>query len=258
MCKFCNISAELDSDYLKKLPPLFRRVMQSLYDNKLQPGEISPELFALLAQELLKGIEVGSGELNSPVLETIMKENVYVFSGFKTYQQLRECTLLLNDDEGLRKPFTKFYQDVKAVNETYNVNYLRAEYNNAVASSQMAANWQDIQSRKDVAPFLRYKTAEDERVRPAHAAMDNIVRRVDDPFWGWYYPPNGWSCRCHVVQEIDAEVTVDFLAPEIPVMFRNNVGESGIIFPDTHPYFNVQQAERVNILSQINKLKPKQ
>jgi SPP1 gp7 family putative phage head morphogenesis protein len=47
-------------------------------------------------------------------------------------------------------------------------------------------------------PFWRYRTMEDERVRPNHAALDGFVARADDPVWSYIYPPNGFNCRCSV------------------------------------------------------------
>lgn len=37
-------------------------------------------------------------------------------------------------------------------------------------------------------------------MRPEHAALDRVTLPIDDPFWQEYYPPNGWNCRCTVVQ----------------------------------------------------------
>lgn len=47
-------------------------------------------------------------------------------------------------------------------------------------------------------PFWRYRTMEDERVRPNHAALDGFVAAADDSVWSYIYPPNGFNCRCMV------------------------------------------------------------
>lgn len=54
-------------------------------------------------------------------------------------------------------------------------------------------------------PFWQYRTQEDERVRPNHAALDLFVARADDPVWGSIYPPNGFNCRCTVEPLLSSE-----------------------------------------------------
>lgn len=50
----------------------------------------------------------------------------------------------------------------------------------------------------DAFPYWRYRTMDDGRVRPEHAAWNNLILLSDDPFWQTHYPPNGWGCRCEV------------------------------------------------------------
>lgn len=247
MCKNCNYIHAVSPDYLKGLPPVFRKAMEDLHAGRITPEQLSPELVKAIAKELLAGIGEGF-DMDADAHEetsthtkliTEIESNVYVFSGFKTYHQLKEATMLLTDEHGLRKPFNKFLKDVQAINDTYNINYLHAEYNHAVACGQMTTNWEQILERAEVAPYLKYKTAEDERVRDSHRPLNNVIKRFDDAFWNVYYPPNGWNCRCDVVQIIDGEITEEFDAPELPAMFRNNVGKNGVVFPDTHPYFTM-------------------
>jgi hypothetical protein len=44
-----------------------------------------------------------------------------------------------------------------------------------------------------------YDAINDSRVRPAHLAMDGIIRPVDDPFWNTHAPLNGYRCRCRLI-----------------------------------------------------------
>lgn len=60
--------------------------------------------------------------------------------------------------------------------------------------------WQQIEDQAEGAPFLLYDAVDDHRTRPEHAAYDDQVHRVDSPFWDTHYPPNGWNCRCSVIQ----------------------------------------------------------
>ncbi|MBN2188382.1 MAG: hypothetical protein JW699_02925 [Chitinispirillaceae bacterium] len=45
-------------------------------------------------------------------------------------------------------------------------------------------------------PYDRYRTMDDGKVRPEHAAWNNLVLPADDPWWKTHTPPNGWGCRC--------------------------------------------------------------
>jgi SPP1 gp7 family putative phage head morphogenesis protein len=62
-----------------------------------------------------------------------------------------------------------------------------------------AAQFQVMDRQKDVMPYWQYVTMEDERVRPTHAALDQIVLPADSPFWNNHFPPWDWGCRCQAV-----------------------------------------------------------
>lgn len=59
-----------------------------------------------------------------------------------------------------------------------------------------ATAYEAIQQQRDVFPFLRYVTSQDDRVRPSHAILDGIVLPIDDPFWLTHWAPWDWGCRC--------------------------------------------------------------
>lgn len=123
----------------------------------------------------------------------------YIFSGIKTFHELNEAFPALLDENGNRKPFEQFLNDVRKIDRTYNQNYLRAEYNFVQASADMAAKWEQFMLDGDHYN-LQYRTAKDDKVRPEHAALDRVTLPPSDSFWKEYYPPNGWNCRCTVVQ----------------------------------------------------------
>lgn len=54
--------------------------------------------------------------------------------------------------------------------------------------------------------FLRYNTMEDDKVRPAHRAMQGRVYQADHPIWRVWRPPNGFGCRCWLTAHTGAEV----------------------------------------------------
>lgn len=117
----------------------------------------------------------------------------------------------------------------------------------------MAAKWQDVKGGGD-SYNLQYRTAGDNRVREEHAALNGTTLPADDPFWRSYYPPNGWMCRCNVVEvrkekfpESDSKEAIrrgdaatdkrDRFGNNKGAIFRFNPGAQERIFPEKHPYF---------------------
>jgi SPP1 gp7 family putative phage head morphogenesis protein len=71
-------------------------------------------------------------------------------------------------------------------------------YRTNLQGSYMAARWDRILLTQATRPYIMYDAINDSRVRPAHLALDGIIRRVDDPFWITHSPPNGYRCRCSI------------------------------------------------------------
>jgi len=241
-------------------------VVEKVFNGTYTPGDIDPDLQKAQFDFLMKGIGEGYGvdidevDYSTPDLKKLkfMRDNVFVFSTMKNYNQLKAMSDLLLDDEGKVRAFADFKKLALQINERYNVNYLSAEYNHAVGSSQMAARWQTFEKEKKSLPMLRYETVGDDRVRPEHEALDGITLPVGHAFWNKYYPPNSWGCRCDVVQAPAGRATSEdrITYPEVNAMFQNNVGKSGIVFPDKHPYFNASGDDKKKIKEYLKNNKP--
>ena len=137
--------------------------------------------------------------------------------------------------------------DVQKIDTTYNVNYLRAEYNFVSASAEMATRWEQFMRDGD-RYNLQYRTQRDDKVRPEHAALDRVtlppVRLV---LGGILSPPNGWNCRCTVVQVRKSKYPLtshdeamrlgdEALQRDKKGIFRFNAGKEGKSVPDYNPY----------------------
>ena len=184
-------------------------------------------------------------KMTEKMRERLTRSN-YIFSGMKTFHELNEAFPSLLDENGDRKPFERFLNDVRKINETYNRNYLRAEYGFVQSSATMAAKWERFAEDGDEY-YLQYRTAHDDKVRPEHAALDRVTLPMSDPFWESYYPPNGWNCRCTVVQVLKWKYDAtphgeamdrgkEALDGERFNIFRFNSGKQGKAVPDYNPY----------------------
>lgn len=182
----------------------------------------------------------------SDLLTERLKESCLVFSGLKTFHQLGEAFPSLTDEKGERKPFEQFLNDVRSIDENYNKYYLKAEYNFAVSSSQMAAKWEEFASKGDRYD-LQYRTAGDSKVRESHRKLNRVTFPIDSPFWDQYFPPNGWGCRCNVVQVREGKYPVSdekkamqdgnqSTTGKHQEMFRFNPGKQQAAFPAYNPY----------------------
>lgn len=77
---------------------------------------------------------------------------------------------------------------------------LRTIFRVNMQQSYAAGDWAQIQDTKEEAPYLMYDAVDDGRTRPQHKAWDGTVLPADDPWWDTHRPPNGWNCRCSVIQ----------------------------------------------------------
>ena len=182
----------------------------------------------------------------SDAMRQRLQRSDYIFSGIKTFHELNEAFPLIFDSNGIRKPFEQFLKEVRNIHQTYNRTYLQAEYNFVVSSSTMAAKWEEFMKDGD-RYNLQYRTAGDDRVRPEHAALHGVTLPPSDTFWEEYYPPNGWNCRCTVVQvrkskfpttPHDEAIALGELATQKDPkgIFHFNPGIQQKTFPDYNPY----------------------
>lgn len=182
-------------------------------------------------------------EQNSNTIQKL-RQNIYQFSAAKTYQQLSEYNSFLVDENGKLRSFNDFKQLVLKEHPKYNQNYLQSEFQTAKAAGQMAAKWEGFQRNKERFPYLKYMTVGDDHVRDDHEKLHGFIAHIDDPIWDIIYPPNGWRCRCFVVQtnqRPSGEVPdFSFITPEFSV----NVGKTGVVFnTKAHPYFVIPKKD---------------
>lgn len=240
----------IDKKLREKLEAAFRGMMSALYKEEgasLRIGilaEHSAQEFITAHSDVLDSSFATVGM--SDVMRRRLQRSNYVFSGMKAFHELNEAFPSLLDENGNRKTFERFLKDVQSIDATYNSNYLRSEFNFVQASAEMAAKWEGFMQDGD-RYYLQYRTANDGKVRPEHAALHGVTLPITDSFWEEYYPPNGWNCRCTVVQvrksrypatPHDEAVALgeEALQRDTKGMFRFNPGKQEKAVPDYNPY----------------------
>lgn len=63
-----------------------------------------------------------------------------------------------------------------------------------------------MRRQEDVFPYWQYLSSGDEKVRPAHAALNEVVAPANSKFWADHSPPWQWGCRCRKVPLLPDEV----------------------------------------------------
>lgn len=194
-----------------------------------------------------------------PSMLQALESDAFLFGGLKAHAQLLEGSTLMKN--GRIKSQNELQQELNKLNLKYNEHYLGAEYEFAVQSSQMAAQWADVEANKG-RYNLQYRTAQDEHVRASHQALDGITLPAEEAFWNSYYPPNGWRCRCHAVEvskekypESNSKVAVEKGEKATTqlgkggknklAMFRFNPGKSKVVFPPDNTYGKVKGSDVV-------------
>ena len=245
-----NLTKDEQDKIRTRLTEAFSGLMSALFRQKGATLDIN----ILASDEAQKFISTHADILDQAFQKVPMTEAMrrrltrsdYIFSGLKTFHELNEAFPSLLDENGNRKSFEQFYNDVQKIDKTYNQNYLHAEYNFVHASAEMAAKWEQYSEDGD-RYNLQYRTAGDDKVRPEHAALNGVTLPMSDPFWETYYPPNGWNCRCTVVQVRKSKYVTtprdeamargeEALQSDTKGIFRFNPGKQQKAIPDYNPY----------------------
>ena len=246
MCDVLNIGTRRDDDIVT---PEFKgqsKLLTGVYDGSISPVVLPTELFefSFFAMSTIVAKTFGlpsdfSKGTYSFRRASQMKNNLSVFSGAKTFQEVLELTIGTRSSFGDLIPFNDFKKIGIQIDNRYNVNWLETEQQASFRQSQSADDWKDVNEDKDLFPYLEYSTIRDSRVRQDHEEQQGIIKRVDDPFWNTWFPPNGWNCRCIVKQLESGKITKGKFPENPDAVFGANVGKTGLIFPKEHKYFDV-------------------
>jgi SPP1 gp7 family putative phage head morphogenesis protein len=257
---------EFSEEYINDL---FKRI----FNGEITEYELPESLYHSIADYLKKGAYKGYGidfktltkEINEGLVSeftesdlellTNLRENIYMFSAAKTYQQVKEMTEALVNEKGTVVSFGEFKEAAGEIFDLYNSTWLKTEYDTAIGQAQESVKWESIEKNKEVLPYLRYSAVMDANTSEICAPLDGIVAPVDDPIWNTIAPLNHFNCRC-LLEQLDKEEgekketpdgekneKVNEVKGEMQDVFKMNAGKDGYIFKDDHPYFHVPKGD---------------
>lgn len=237
---------------LKQLKTLLADIQSGIVDEQELPEDLYYAIADYLKAALYKGFGGTLAEFEGTEAENLLNElrdNVYMFSAAKTYQQVKEMKDALYGEDGELRSFQDFKDEATAIFEKYNVDpdgngYLATEYNTAVSMSTNAQLWNRIEDQKKILPMLEYSTFGD--ACDICAPLNGLTAPVDDPVWNTVMPDNHFNCKCTVLQRDDTyqatpdrSEIVDGVHEHMDDEFKMNPGKDGYIFSPEHPYFEV-------------------
>jgi len=242
-----NLAA--DDDFAAQMLAMLQQVWK---DKGMPEGLINKEVTSQFAKRLWSGVTEGYGnaakQFNEGKLDwetpdfnklAALQKNTWQFSAAKNYAQMKELSNALIGEDGKLRTYNQFKEVAYSINDKHVNQWLKAEYELAVAGGQMAGKWVDIEKNIDTLPLLEFDAVMDSRTTPICSPLNGTILPVNDPFWSKYYPPNHWGCRSTVRQRAGGVVTPHHQLPhaDIPPMFQTNLAKSGLIFPPGHAYF---------------------
>jgi hypothetical protein len=248
----CTIHGVENAKNPEILTPSEREALfEGVFFGVINPYNLPENLYFNTAEYLHGAILKTFGKTEETVLELIgedlllyeaLRDNAFIFSAAKTFNEVLIMSDSIITSEGTILSFADFKKKAGEVFDTFNVNYLRAEYEQALSGSQMAVKWNELQANKDAFPNLQYITQGDLRVGEDHKPLDGIIQPIDSKFWARYYPPNRFGCRCNVLNLTDNTDGIEtdltkITLPKIPKDFQFNVGKDKVLYSPEHPYF---------------------
>jgi len=224
--------------------------------------EIPEELFQATYKHLSEGIDVGYGEVKTPddaMMVYQLKNNVAVFSAFKSNHYGSTMRALLVDENDKKRTWGEFKKVANEIDPKYNQLWLAAEYNMATRQARSAEQWQNFKRDQDTYPNLEYMPSRSAEPRDAHTKLYGTIAPIDHPFWSTALPPNGWGCKCWVKQTREPSNVSDEDTPEPIPGIEGNAGKTGRVFSASHAFVTaVKKEDKAGVLKALNEYHSKQ
>ena len=215
--------------------PFQEEMLLAIFIGLITVNKLPRELFNYTFFSIMNQLELSVNK-NSKLFAKIA-DNIAAFSANKTFQEVYAIQSLKNEAAIVTQ--SSFMESAKTIDKVFNKNWLEVEKDAAFKMGESAKQWEYIQETKELFPLLKYSTVRDNRVRESHAEQEGKIYPVDHPYWDTWMPINDWRCRCTVNQIAEGKITPGKWSPNDNPIFGINPGKTGIVFKETHPYFDV-------------------
>lgn len=191
----------------KEIEDFTKKLIEYIFEGKDTLG-IEAGLIATEANVLLQALRTNFKTYNQfagpdHLMLQMMEYNLFEFATGKTEARMAAMTELLFDEKKELRDFTDFRLECDKLMKPYNKNWLETEYNLSIAVGQNSAQYVRFMAEKDsITPYVKYQTAGDDRVRASHAALDGKIFNLNDKEAMDLWPPNGYGCRCEMIQHL--------------------------------------------------------
>lgn len=243
------LSHQKQPDWADLLAAEWMDQMKSIHNQKGFDGSVSKPIVTKTGNELIKPIDEAFNvgiDYNSPdfAMREILKRNVWQFSVAKNYSDNARLNNLLLRPDGSLRPWNEFKREALFVVGESN-RYLQTEYDTIVAGAQMSRLWQEIQIDKHIFPYVQLKVVLDGRTSEICSPLHDLIFEVDDPVLEYYFPPNHFNCRTTAIKLRYGKPSDNFILPDIPEAFQNNIGQTGEIFTKQNAYIENTPEEEI-------------
>jgi len=199
-------------EFASKLDELTEQIAEKIHANQ---STLSKEAL-LIVQEtnaILNGLKTGvfgtqgvnqlaNYDLKTHELYAMMEYNVFAFATSKTIARIENMKELVFDEKHAVRPFHEFLELAKKGMRSFNREWLRTEYNLAIATGQNALTYNRLVN-DEATEYVQYQTVGDGNVRDEHRLLDGKIFHIKDREAMRVYPPNGYGCRCEMVAVTD-------------------------------------------------------
>ncbi len=208
----CDGFTALGKGFNNRLAAIQQQLTEAIWNNK-ETLSIRAKLLLEEGMEFIDGLFTGWSNrrldvaYNAPdhLALSMMEFNLIEFAASKTEARLAAMNdLIINKDKLEIRSFADFKREAEKVTLNFNKTWLETEYNLAIAVGQSSANYFRFMDQKDsVTSYVQYQTIGDSKVREEHQLLDGRVFNLNDKSVQALFPPNGYNCRCEMLQYVD-------------------------------------------------------